>query len=536
MPNVGRPSKDCHLCRSRRVKVQPTPFVHCDLGRPACQRCIKYGAECPGYRAPQDLIFRDDTFRAKGKRKRALDEALPQASKTTDSTHSHSPVLTSSESDVAPSLQPRPGEGASGRDSSCQISPRSSTSGVHLPLGQSINVHWTANSVSMVLHVYSALEFLQSAYRLVRDDSPLIWAAHLFSRTYVTNLQYPTSMSRQSRQESEQELGGYLGKVLSSVNSALKDPTGPFRNDVLATIWVLTNYELLAGSFTDFGPNNPWLMHTRGLYSILKSRGRRQFYVPLDRQGFWPAYNLVQIQALVTNSEMPPESSEWLDVIHQTLNENEKVNFYVAKFISRIARAQSHILDIITRRDSTAAVERYHNLIHEVADAACDINNALGSDLQSKPVDSYMLTMYWATLINVHNLVQFLINFLTHCESTNGALRPQLKLQWHYSLEIIRNSAQGILDSIPAVLGPMKTSSPVDMKVVFDAIKLIWPLTAICSVTATSSDQKQAAESTLIFIGREVGIRQALNTYNRRRDIALDVRRPRGFGQAGLAD
>jgi hypothetical protein len=51
-------------------------------------------------------------------------------------------------------------------------------------------------------------------------------------------------MSRQSRQESEQELGGYLGKVLSSVNSALKDPTGPFRNDVLATIWVLTNYEV----------------------------------------------------------------------------------------------------------------------------------------------------------------------------------------------------------------------------------------------------------------------------------------------------
>jgi hypothetical protein len=118
--------------------------------------------------------------------------------------------------------------------------------GAQFPLGMHINQHWTASSVPMMLHVYSVLGFLQDVYQVADSDGPLIWAAHLFSRTYITNLHYPTSMATESKNMAEQELGMYLGKVLSSVSHALQDPEKLVRDDVLATVWVLVNYEVVS--------------------------------------------------------------------------------------------------------------------------------------------------------------------------------------------------------------------------------------------------------------------------------------------------
>lgn len=71
-----------------------------------------------------------------------------------------------------------------------------------------------------------------------------MWAAHLFSRTYVTNVRYPVHVCNESALETQRELGTYMGKTLSAVNAALNDPAGAFRDDVLATVWILANYEV----------------------------------------------------------------------------------------------------------------------------------------------------------------------------------------------------------------------------------------------------------------------------------------------------
>lgn len=112
-------------------------------------------------------------------------------------------------------------------------------------LPQSLSEHWTAHSVPILLNVYSTLEFLHSTYRQNAYDGPLVWAAHLFSRTYVTNLRHPTAIDKRSVTNTETELGIYLGKTLSSVNMALKSPDGFMRDDVLATVWILANYEVI---------------------------------------------------------------------------------------------------------------------------------------------------------------------------------------------------------------------------------------------------------------------------------------------------
>lgn len=109
---------------------------------------------------------------------------------------------------------------------------------------RSLTEHWTEHSVPILLNVYSTLDFLHNIYRLNARNGPLIWAAHLFSRTYVTNIRHPVSIHKESEPETQRELGTYLGKTLSAVNSALKEPDGPFRDDVLATVWILANYEV----------------------------------------------------------------------------------------------------------------------------------------------------------------------------------------------------------------------------------------------------------------------------------------------------
>lgn len=109
---------------------------------------------------------------------------------------------------------------------------------------QSLHEHWTSHSIPILLNVYSTLDFINTTYQSRIDDGPLVWAAHLFSRTYVTNLRHSAAIHKDSVPETNQELGMYLGKTLKAVNEALRNPAGALRNDVLATVWILANYEV----------------------------------------------------------------------------------------------------------------------------------------------------------------------------------------------------------------------------------------------------------------------------------------------------
>lgn len=105
--------------------------------------------------------------------------------------------------------------------------------------------HWTAQSVPIVLTVYNSIEFLKDVLRENSFDGPLVWATHLFSRTYVTNIRQPTASSNGSTLENSQEIGTYMGKTLSAVSTALKHREGAFRDDIIGAVWMLCNYEVL---------------------------------------------------------------------------------------------------------------------------------------------------------------------------------------------------------------------------------------------------------------------------------------------------
>lgn len=69
-------------------------------------------------------------------------------------------------------------------------------------------------------------------------------------------MRYPTAVHNDSKSETQRELGKYLGKTLSAVGEALKSPEGTRRDDVLATVWILANYEV------------PCFVHTPQCYQL----------------------------------------------------------------------------------------------------------------------------------------------------------------------------------------------------------------------------------------------------------------------------
>ncbi|GKT48145.1 beauvericin cluster-specific repressor BEA4 [Colletotrichum spaethianum] len=212
MPNTGKPSPNCHLCRQRRVK--------CDLARPQCQRCVKYGVQCPGYRDDQDLRFQHTDAvsfgHRRGKRQQQIHPpsspgALEVIALTPESTAS--PV--SSQESGSPGYQ--------------------SAGTPPLPVPRSVRQHWTAESIPLVIGLYSSLDFLPKLFKDVRQDHCLVLASHVFTRAYVINRFRPRMDQR--------ELSVCLGNALASVQEAVKSPKVYAADSTIVAVWLLGNYE-----------------------------------------------------------------------------------------------------------------------------------------------------------------------------------------------------------------------------------------------------------------------------------------------------
>lgn len=236
-------------------------------------------------------MFRNANPTIAKKRKKRTQEAF--ASESSASEH-----LTSDSNASSSSASPDPFQGEldavlSASESQAVVT-RNGAMFVQFPLSKPLNEHWTAHSVPILLDAYSTLQFLNNMYSSCPPDGPLMWAAHLFARTYVTNIRYPTAIQHESVAETQRELGHYMAKTLSAVNSALQTSEGAWRDDVLATVWVLANYELLVGSIgSPAHMISPWHLHARGMYSILKSRGIENLRTETGRTAFWSSFHIV---------------------------------------------------------------------------------------------------------------------------------------------------------------------------------------------------------------------------------------------------
>ncbi|CEJ90684.1 Putative Expressed protein [[Torrubiella] hemipterigena] len=383
-------------------------------------------------------------------------------------------------------------------------------------MGVPLHEHWSSQSIPILLNVYEAIDFVHNTYRNAEPDGALACAAHLFSRAYVTNLRYSSSVDDGVYDEINKELRVYMGRALRLISEALSKPGGAMRDDILATVWILANYEILVGALPARAspstlPVSPWHIHTQGMYSILKARGIDYLKTEKGRIGFWPAFNMVQIQSLIFSTESPPETDAWLSAFEDTVEPGERLTLRISRFIQEIASIQCRIMKTLRSKDVPNASHVYRGLWQELTTA----DQSLADWIDKQPpfthaIDPYMRNMQYSTLVKTYHIMQLLINFLTHFAGCKIPL-DELLANRRYCLQTIRGAAQGILQNVPYAIGPLSRGKDKSPRVLFDALKLSWPLVSIYVASSTVLPEQSAlALELLIFIGKEIGVRQAL--------------------------
>lgn len=168
---------------------------------------------------------------------------------------------------------------------------------------------------------------------------------------------------------------------------------------------------------------------------------------------------------------------------------------------------------MLRARNFVAASSEYATLVGDMTTAEWEMNAfmELNTHLVHE-LDPYMHDLRHATIVKGYHIMQLLVNFLTHYAPCKVSVKD-LTAYRTYCIQSIRDSAQAILEHTPLAVETLakdKTKSP---KVLFDALKMVWPLTVVYIISSTLPEQKKQAEMALTFIGKEIGVRQALSTY-----------------------
>ncbi|KAK1965031.1 hypothetical protein LY78DRAFT_581290 [Colletotrichum sublineola] len=510
MPNIGKPSPNCHLCRQRRVK--------CDLARPQCQRCVKYGVQCPGYRDDQDLRFQHTDSVTFGNRRRKKQPQTPH------------PVSSSRPLDVVVFTPDSPASPAS--------SHQSDTSGYRsavtppLPLLRSVHQHWTAESIPLVIGFYPGMDFLPGLFGSVKPDHCLVLAGQVFARAYMIN-----SFRRKT---DYRELSKLLSNALASVQKAIMSTKAYTSDSTIMAVWLLGNYEasprrsFITAQERGFAPESPWHIHGQGILSLMRARGDRQLYTRRGRQIFYIMHNMLQIQYTLTNTPSPPEFDHWLNIIEQTMHPVEAALLQIGRSISSACSLLSKLIPIVRSGDTQRAVASYKALLSEFNDAEFAMSEWIRASPEHQagphaellmsewmrvspefeqvpaPAYDYFWNAWRSAQIKVHHMMILLTNLVQH--SPDSPFSPEaLQSRRELCLQVIAASSREVVNTIPTSLGGKAPCTYSNTPTAYyDAIRLIWPLTHVYILPTVPAHLREAAREALLRIGREQGIMAAL--------------------------
>lgn len=212
----------------------------------------------------------------------------------------------------------------------------------------------------------------------------------------------------------------------------------------------------------------------------------------------------------------------------------EEFALIVATFVFKAAAIQSKMLSTIRRNDHVAASEDYVTLVTELTAAERDADVEFSKFPQDKfdPLDIYKRNLYSSCIIKSYHITHMMANYLTHHKPDHVSI-AQLKQQREYCLQRVRSASEEILDFSSKELDPIVQKNDKSPRALFDTLKLIWPLTSVYVVPSTTPQQKAKAEMDLFWIGRQMGVRQALSTYPgvSAGRVPHEALSPLGFGQ-----
>lgn len=197
--------------------------------------------------------------------------------------------------------------------------------------------------------------------------------------------------------------------------------------------------------------------------------------------------------------------------------------------MTKVCSVQARIFSFFRRRDFSGATREYNDLFAQMKAAFHEVEDWMESNpVGNHMLEIYVISLYQSAIVKGYNAVKLLINYLTHYPPCSIPLQ-QLMADRKYCIEVAQAAAQGIIESVPRILGPLATKGKdKSPKTVFDALRIIWPLICVYVIDICRAEQRLVAEEYLFYIGRELGIRQGLNTYNTKLTLPREARVPFG--------
>jgi hypothetical protein len=206
----------------------------------------------------------------------------------------------------------------------------------------------------------------------------------------------------------------------------------------------------------------------------------------------------------------------------------EEPDYQCSLFILRAAHVIYRVLDIFRNRDFLAASLEYNILYQSMLDAEKDHDDYIAENPTVTASRTYMQNLQRSGVIKAHRYLTLLANFLTHYPYNQVPLE-QLQMERNYSVRRSRTAAQAILDCIPLGLSPAALGIEDSPQYLFNALRLCWPLQAVYVIKSTLPEQKRVAEKALLYMGSQMGVRQALRWRRATRLYPEEAEKPLGL-------
>lgn len=247
---------------------------------------------------------------------------------------------------------------------------------------------------------------------------------------------------------------------------------------------------------------------------------------------------MIQIDCLAGTLPCPPETTEWFNVIKSSMYPDEQVPVIIADFIGKAATIQHKMMGIIRRSDFELASKEYHALVSRLVDAENEVDVQLSRlNKQDSTLYAFWNQLFCSALVKGYHIAQLYVNLLSHYRPSPIPV-SELEARRDYFIQRVRGAAQEILDSVSGTLRPLIHDNDTSPRMLFDAMMVIWPVTSIYTVPSTLPEQKSAAEMALLFLGKTLGIKQALSPYPgiSGARIPPQAQAPHGFGESEMSD
>jgi len=501
MVYCGKPSGGCHACRERKTK--------CDQIPEGCTQCKRAKRECPGYRVPGDLIFRNESSNVirKIKAKEAKAKSASPKPHTPPSFHSDADDVQSElfvdvvrqEDDALSifSLAPTIEDRATGFFVTNYVIGADGPSRGHLDY------------------------FADIARSQALGDGLIECVKAVGLAGYAHSVHAP-SLLKNARYQ-------YV-RALQSTNKALKDPAEVRKDTTLLSIMILGIFETITGcnqrSLKD------WAEHLNGASAVIKLRGPDQIKTPAGRRMLLQVSSNLLIACINRGIPLPKHIREYMEAAMKFVQKPDSA-FHVLDTMMKLASFRAECLNgkLKDRHEILSKALKLDGIMLSIASAVppgWEYETVyLGEDSKYVYKGCYHIyyDVWMAQIWNALRTIRILLNETIRDVLLEGfALKPPVfsgsehTAQFQISTDTLYELQADILYSVPQHMGifPERGESGSLIQQVGGVYGrmsggwfLLWPLWLAGVMDISTEEVRDYALLNLGNIGDVMGIKQA---------------------------